>query len=319
MLVQMLSAVHSIHNTYYTEYQESLSSESDEKELVVVEKEVVEKMVEKMVEEEKDSKSGGETKEKKIKKIFKEPPPLGADDFLPIFVYVVASSHLPHPQTTFQMIAHLANRDRLEGLAKYFLTVFESALWYLAHLNIEEEDEEEEEEEEKKEKKEKEKKKEEKKEQDQNQEEEEEEEKEKKEEKEEEEEEQLVDLPGDEEESTPAEMVSKVQDVKGDVVGKVEEKEEKEKEKEKEGEVMMNARKSIARRRLLQLERQSIMQEGKLKALDRMMQLNSMSLMSTERRVSNTGSYMTTVHLIDASRGRSVSQEVMEARRASNF
>jgi hypothetical protein len=31
------------------------------------------------------------------------------------------------------MIAHLSNRDRLEGLAKYFLTVFESALWFLAH------------------------------------------------------------------------------------------------------------------------------------------------------------------------------------------
>lgn len=63
----------------------------------------------------------------------REPDPLGADDFLPIFVFIVTQSDLPNPQTIFQLISHLSNRDRLEGLSKYFLTVFESALWYLAH------------------------------------------------------------------------------------------------------------------------------------------------------------------------------------------
>ena len=101
MLVGVLSTVHSIHNTYYNESKEML-------------KQIPGKMD-------------------------KEPDPLGADDFLPIFVYVTARANLPHPQTTFQMIAHLANRDRLEGLAKYFLTVFESALWFLAHNNFAEE------------------------------------------------------------------------------------------------------------------------------------------------------------------------------------
>ena len=95
MLIVLLSAVHSIHNTYYIEAKEQLLNTPGKEKL--------------------------------------EPDPLGADDFLPIFVYVTASANLSNPQTAFQMIAHLSNRDRLEGLAKYFLTVFESALWFLAH------------------------------------------------------------------------------------------------------------------------------------------------------------------------------------------
>ena len=63
----------------------------------------------------------------------RDPDPLGADDFLPIFVYVIVQADLACPQTTFEIISRLANRDRLEGLFKYFLTVFESALWYLAN------------------------------------------------------------------------------------------------------------------------------------------------------------------------------------------
>jgi hypothetical protein len=92
MLLQILATVHCIHSTYYAEYK----------------------------------------KLKRLRNDMSEPPPLGADDFLPIFVYVTACANLPHPQTTFQMIAQLSNKDRLEGLAKYFLTVFESALWFLS-------------------------------------------------------------------------------------------------------------------------------------------------------------------------------------------
>ena len=35
-----------------------------------------------------------------------DPDPLGADDLMPIVVYVVARANLQHPQSTFQMISH---------------------------------------------------------------------------------------------------------------------------------------------------------------------------------------------------------------------
>jgi hypothetical protein len=204
------------------------------------------------------------------------------------------------------MIAHLANRDRLEGLAKYFLTVFESALWYLAHLNFEEDHDE------KKKKK-------------------------KRKKKEvvglglvEEEEEELLDLSGDEEETDDGateekgmrkgEAKEEQEDVVVDNVGGVKGPEEVEEATTIHVVKEMKAR--VRASRISTLERLSTTQEGRLKALDRMMQLNSMSLLSTERRVSNTGGFYTKVLLLDESETRSlrtVTQEVMDARRSSNL
>ena len=117
MLVQVLATVHSIHTIYYNELKQRMQQQTLEETL-----ESVESM--------ESMESATESNAQQSRSC--EPPPLGADDFLPVFVYVTACANLPHPQTTFQMIAHLSNRDRLEGMAKYFLTVFESALWFLA-------------------------------------------------------------------------------------------------------------------------------------------------------------------------------------------
>ena len=62
--------------------------------------------------------------------------PLGADDFLPLFIYCVASSHLRHPQTSMIMLWALASKEKMEGQMAYYVTVFESALYFIMNLNI---------------------------------------------------------------------------------------------------------------------------------------------------------------------------------------
>ena len=55
-----------------------------------------------------------------------------ADDLVPIMIYAVASSSLEHPHTTLALIRHLSSPRLCRGEAEYYLTVFESVLYYLS-------------------------------------------------------------------------------------------------------------------------------------------------------------------------------------------
>jgi len=223
--------------------------------------------------------------------INKDPPPLGADDFLPILVYVTACANLSKPQTMFQTIAQLANRDRLEGLAKYFLTVFESALWFLSRgtSNFTESKAESEE-----------------------------------------------DIKqGKEREDTQKQHDQKQQDnidIKGVMTNKGNSS------KNKRHSNALTGRQETQRRplrrslttgdssvmdpriefRLHALERRMVRMSGRLIAVDRMLQLNSMSVESTERR----GSLCFIRSLAPIQKGRhvrTVSEEVVEARQTCEW
>eukprot|EP00753_Platysulcus_tardus_P007762 PLAT15477.2.p1 GENE.PLAT15477.2~~PLAT15477.2.p1 ORF type:complete len:711 (-),score=352.50 PLAT15477.2:26-2158(-) len=76
----------------------------------------------------------------------RDPATLAADDFLPIFIYVVASSGLRRPWTTLRYTYHLASRACFSGEGEYYLTVYESAIYFLGMLEADDEEEEEEEE-----------------------------------------------------------------------------------------------------------------------------------------------------------------------------
>ncbi|MDC3320965.1 hypothetical protein OAV88_00020 [bacterium] len=51
---------------------------------------------------------------------------------VPIMIYAVASSSLEHPHTTLMLIRHLSSPNLCRGEAEYYLTVFESVLFYLS-------------------------------------------------------------------------------------------------------------------------------------------------------------------------------------------
>lgn len=57
---------------------------------------------------------------------------LGADDFLPIFIFVVCRAGLTHPSLSRDMLWQLCHPDQLHGESGYYLTVYESALEYIA-------------------------------------------------------------------------------------------------------------------------------------------------------------------------------------------
>jgi hypothetical protein len=59
-----------------------------------------------------------------------DPDPIGADDYVPILLSVVARSNIKKPQTLFQMMSNVASAYILSGPTKYFLTMFESVLFY---------------------------------------------------------------------------------------------------------------------------------------------------------------------------------------------
>ena len=56
---------------------------------------------------------------------------LGADDFLPIFIFVVCQAHLQHPVWNKDLLWLLCHPDQLRGESGYFLTMYESAIEFI--------------------------------------------------------------------------------------------------------------------------------------------------------------------------------------------
>lgn len=56
---------------------------------------------------------------------------LGADDFLPIFMFVLCQSDLRTPMLNKELLWGLCHPDQLYGESGYYLTVYESALEYI--------------------------------------------------------------------------------------------------------------------------------------------------------------------------------------------
>ncbi|GBG24883.1 Ras and Rab interactor 2 [Hondaea fermentalgiana] len=67
---------------------------------------------------------------------FKTPKAVGADDFVPIFIYVIACSNLRQPWTLHKFMSTLASDSLLSTEAKYWLTVLESGLFFLANAEF---------------------------------------------------------------------------------------------------------------------------------------------------------------------------------------
>ncbi len=61
---------------------------------------------------------------------------MGAEEFFPIFVFVVSQSRIEHPELSKQYMWQLCERQALNGEAGYYLTVFEAALEYLKTLDL---------------------------------------------------------------------------------------------------------------------------------------------------------------------------------------
>ena len=53
---------------------------------------------------------------------------LGADDFLPIFIYIFCKSTLTRPSLHYQLMWKLCHPDQLHGECGYYLTVYESSV-----------------------------------------------------------------------------------------------------------------------------------------------------------------------------------------------
>mmetsp|Transcript_13540 Transcript_13540/g.16810 ORF Transcript_13540/g.16810 Transcript_13540/m.16810 type:complete len:86 (-) Transcript_13540:831-1088(-) len=60
---------------------------------------------------------------------------VGADDFLPVLIYVTANSNLKSPFTTLTYMAKLASEAILESEVKYWLTTFESAIYFVSEVD----------------------------------------------------------------------------------------------------------------------------------------------------------------------------------------
>jgi hypothetical protein len=65
-------------------------------------------------------------------------PVLGADDFLPIFIFVLCQSNLKHPNLNRDMLWSLCHPDQLHGESGYYLTAYESALSYIDNIDVDE-------------------------------------------------------------------------------------------------------------------------------------------------------------------------------------
>jgi hypothetical protein len=61
---------------------------------------------------------------------------LGADDFLPIFIFVVCQAHLKHPHLNKDMLWAVCHPDQLRGESGYYLTMYESALEYIMAVEV---------------------------------------------------------------------------------------------------------------------------------------------------------------------------------------
>jgi hypothetical protein len=64
---------------------------------------------------------------------------LGADDFLPIFIFVFCRSELEHPIQNKDLLWKLCHPDQLQGESGYYLTIYESAVEYVLAYEIPEE------------------------------------------------------------------------------------------------------------------------------------------------------------------------------------
>jgi hypothetical protein len=62
---------------------------------------------------------------------------MGADDFLPIHIFVVCNSGLKRPHLLTATLWKLVSHGVLQGEGGYYLTVFESALAYIADMSLE--------------------------------------------------------------------------------------------------------------------------------------------------------------------------------------
>ena len=65
---------------------------------------------------------------------------LGADDFFPVFTYVIIRSSLRHPQTTVSLLQHLVDLDDadhyLPAQSAFCITNLEAALSYILELEV---------------------------------------------------------------------------------------------------------------------------------------------------------------------------------------
>ena len=63
-------------------------------------------------------------------------PPLSADDFFPIFIYVVVNSEVRRLESMKLFISTLCDQQSLQGEGGYYLTVFEAAIEYIARFSM---------------------------------------------------------------------------------------------------------------------------------------------------------------------------------------
>lgn len=61
---------------------------------------------------------------------------LGADDFLPIFIFVVCQAHLLHPLWNKDLLWRLCHPDQLRGESGYYLTMYESAIEFIDTVEV---------------------------------------------------------------------------------------------------------------------------------------------------------------------------------------
>ena len=71
---------------------------------------------------------------KKKKKNKSLPDDLGADEFLPIFIFVTVHAQLDHPLRDKECMWTLCEPDMIAGEGGYYLTVFDAALAHIAGL-----------------------------------------------------------------------------------------------------------------------------------------------------------------------------------------
>lgn len=62
---------------------------------------------------------------------------LAADEFFPIFVYVVVNAEIRHPEAVLYSMSNLCAKSHLQGEGGYYLTVFEAALEYISGFDME--------------------------------------------------------------------------------------------------------------------------------------------------------------------------------------
>ena len=62
--------------------------------------------------------------------------PLGADDFLPIFIYCVNRAEIERPYALSILLRNLCNEDRLLGEIGYYLSSFEATIAYIHELDL---------------------------------------------------------------------------------------------------------------------------------------------------------------------------------------